>query len=439
MATPGPRPQADTGDALRVELQALVMDLAQAIVDRSDLDAAQDQLESFLGAVLAMGIEPPERDPTTIMQTSAIGTVLLSRVQPLLHQRLASLWDSKAQLDLDKAVDWVAGASHSLLMLVRFGTAMTRVINESGVVKSGRDFSFAGNSDFIPINEVIQLLGGGKHRGVLVLEKEDLELDIYFENSLITFISPHQLGRRILPAREGMPYKEVPATVATLADRNFGIETKPLAITLAEEGIIRKDDIKRVCRYLGTDTLFSFMREGTPLKYRYYRLGDLPEFALEHGMFMPCTPLLLEINKKIDDWLSMQKIFPYPDAVLEPAADLFQTLGSMNLDVVDLKVLTQLQEGLSANQLAAAVGMPLHEVYELLMRFARDGLLRPQCDASEFAEYLLTVEEDEQAGGTAAEAAAEVSEHADLGSALDSILGGGDDVGLAPSDSLKLN
>lgn len=368
--------------------------------------------------------------------TNEMRDVIFARLRRLLMQRFGDQTASRRVLAASDALHWLMGAIHSIDILEHFSTALTQVIARQASTHPERDFSFAGKTDFIPLSEVLQLLGGGKHRGVLVLERESETLDIYFENSVVTFLNPHQLSRRVLPARSGAPYREISNPLANKAEREYGISNKPMVVTLHEEGLIKSEEIRSLAFMLGCDTLFDFLREDAALAYRYYRLSDLPEFALEHGIFSPVTPILLEINKRLDDWHGLLRAFPDPDQPVIPADDMMQQIGGLSLSVMDLKILQYVQNGHSARTLGSKIGLPLHEVYHYLVRFAREGLVEVHCSAGTFADQILTLSEDASAVGASRTVAS--AEHESLSSALDSVLGDDDEPGsLRPSNRLR--
>ena len=104
-------------------------------------------------------------------------------------------------------------------------------------------------------------------------------------------------------------------------------------------------------------------------------MNELPAFAVQYNLRMPVTPLLLEGNKRLDDWRSLKTVFPDPDQKIEPVQDMISKISSLQLSVLEIKMLTQIDGGVTPRQLSPAMGLPLQDVYRHLIRFAKDGVL----------------------------------------------------------------
>jgi hypothetical protein len=330
------------------------------------------------------------------------------------------------------ATEVLLGTLISGQLLAEFADAVDRVILELG---SPRDYSFAGRADFISLEEVLQLLGGAKHRGRLSLEKPDNRLDIFLDNSSIAFLDPHRFIRRVLPVPDRMTYREISFELLEKAELRHAQEGVPIFMTLEAEGFLRKGEAREVMRQLGSEVLFDFLREQQDVAYTYRRLDQLPSFAVQHNLKVAVTPLLLEGNKQRDDWRGLSRAFPDPNQQLQPVADIFTRIGSMDLGVLEIKMLAQISNKATPRELVAAMGLPLQEVYHYLVRFAKDGVLVPSGGKETLGELAMTIEESVEIAWQALDAN---DDDIAVSSALDKVLGGFGDFGDTERDAANL-
>jgi len=197
------------------------------------------------------------------------------------------------------------------------------------------------------------------------------------------------------------------------------------------------------------------MREREPYAFYYKKLDALPDFATAHDLRLGVTSLLLEGSKQLDDWQQMLTIFPDPEAPLTAADDMFARMGDLALGVTEIKLLTQLGAETTPRSLVGSLGLPLFEVYQVLIRLSVEGILQTSGDLSAL-QGLDVDRREESVEETMQEAFAALDENDDESqrqSAIDRVFGGddsgdgalgaldrvlGEDDGQQPSDVLGL-
>jgi hypothetical protein len=172
-----------------------------------------------------------------------------------------------------------------------------------------------------------------------------------------------------------MRHREIPEAVITEAESRRAREGVPVMLSLTERGIFRKDELKDVMRTFGKEVLFDFMRESRPYAFYYRKLDVLPDFAEANDLRLGVTSILLEGSKQLDDWKQMLQVFPDPDAPLEPKADMFARMGDVALGVLEIKLLSQINGDTTPRSLVSVLGLPLYDVYHLLLRLSHEGIL----------------------------------------------------------------
>ena len=304
-----------------------------------------------------------------------LGELMFTRMRRGMHELLN---EGEAPLDANRAAEWVMGMLFSVSTLTDFAKAFDHALIQSSSV--GQDFNFAGRTDFISVEEVMQMLAAGKHLGCLSLETGGSRLDIYLADGRVFFLDPHTLTRRVLPGPDGLTFREIPEATVSEAEARRARESVPCILTLVERGVFGVDEQREVLRMFGKESLFDFMRETTPYAFYYRKLDALPAFAIENDLRLGVTSILLEGSKLVDDWQQMLTMFPDPDSPLEPKADMYAKMERAVLGALDIKLLSQLDGETTPRSLVSSLGLPLHDVYMMLIRLSREGILASSGD-----------------------------------------------------------
>ncbi|MEC7583408.1 MAG: DUF4388 domain-containing protein [Planctomycetota bacterium] len=296
--------------------------------------------------------------------------------------------------DEQRAAQWVMGALFSMTTLNEIAQAFDHALLQSA--HGNQDFNFASRTDFVSLEEVMQMLGTGKHTGCLSLEKADNRLDVYLHSGRVAFLDPHHMIRRVIPAEDVLHQREIPAEDIAAAEQHRGVDGDPVLLQLFEAGHFPFQEVRDVLRTFGREVLLDFMIGTEPFVFFFRRLEQLPRFVGEHDMRLGVTSLLLDISKTLDDWRQMQRWFPDADEPIMPSDDMFVGMADTALDVVQLKLVSQINGQVSPRQLVGLLGVPLFDVYQLLVQMAQDGIVRSPAGHVPAAGLQMTVEESMQ-------------------------------------------
>jgi hypothetical protein len=121
-------------------------------------------------------------------------------------------------------------------------------------------------------------------------------------------------------------------------------------------------------------------------------------------------------------------VFPDPDAALEPKADMFARMGSVPLGVMEVKLLAQINGDTTPRSLVSALGLPLYEIYQILIRLSKAGILSSPGDAEDLQGIDLGCGEG-TIQDSIKEAFAALDANDDMGerqSVIDRVFGSGD-------------
>ncbi len=395
------------------DLKARIGDLVDALVAK-DEERYESEFVHLLDRVRELVDRKRRMDGTKTDTRDFLGELLFTRLRRGMHLFLKSEEHVVAQ----RAAEWVMGVLFAVTTLSEFAKAFDQALIRAG--SGSHDFNFAGRTDFISVEEVLQMLSSGKHIGCLSLEKGDNRLDIYLRDGRIFFLDAHQMIRRVLPG-DSMRHREVPEAAVTEAQGLHAKQGVPILLTLHEKGHIRADELREVLRMFGKEVLFEFMRESEPFVFFYKKLDVLPAFAESNDLRLGVTSLLLEGSKQLDDWKQMLQVYPNPDMPIEPKSDMFARMGDVALSVLEIKLLSQINGDTTPRGLVAVIGLPLYEIYQILLKLSREGILAAPGGAAALSGITLSIEESMQEAFAALDANDDAEQRR---SAIDRVLGG---------------
>jgi hypothetical protein len=414
MSVPRQQP-ASANAAARAALKECIGNLVDALVDRNE-ERYEEEFVHTLARVRELVEKKLRMEGTKSDTRDLLGELLFTRLRRGMHQVVRG----KDEVSAQRAAEFAMGLLFSVSTLTEFARAFDQVLLQSK--SAAKDFNFAGRTDFISVEEVMQMLSAGKHLGCLSLEKADNRLDVYLKEGRIYFLDPHQPSRRVLPG-DSMRHREIPENVVTQAQAARAQGGPPVLLAVAEQGHVKKAELRETLRLFGKESLFEFMREAQPYAFYYRQLEQLPDFAEENDLRLGVTSILLEGSKQCDDWKQMLAVFPDPEAPLEPKADMFARMSDVALSVVELKLLSQINGDTSPRSLVAVLGLPLFEVYQLLIKLSSAGILAAPGGTAALHGSALSVEESMQEAFAALDANDDDQQRR---SALDRALGGDD-------------
>jgi len=355
-------PNADATE-LKVRIGAFV----DALVHHDDA-AYEEQFVHLLTCTRALVDRKLRMDGRKSDTRDVLGELMFTRLRQAMLQFVGA--DDARQAT--KAAAWAMGALCAVGTLQEFAKAFDESLLRASA--DARDFNFAGRTDFICVEEVLQMLAAGKHLGCLSLEKADNRLDIFLKDGRIVLLDPHHVVRRVLPG-DSMRHRELSEAMVHEAETRRVRDGVPALIALVELGACKPEESRELLRAFGKEMLFEFMREETPFLFSYRRLDALPANVEAHDIRVNVTAALLEGSKLNDDWKRLQQAFPDLDAPIEPCADMFARLANTPLSVLEIKLLSLVQGDTSPRAMVSRLGLPIFDVCEVLARLARLGIV----------------------------------------------------------------
>ncbi len=377
-----------------VDLSVQILETVEKMVTGTSEEAEKDY-EHLLERVRDLFQRKVRFESTPGETRDLLAEVLFSR----LRKGYAEFY-ARARLDHDptKAAEFLLGNVLAASAIAEFGRIVDRVLTEEAVP----DFDFAGRSGFITLDELLQLLGAGKHTGRLVLEKPSRRLDLWLKDGLIAFVDPLRLNQRLIHGKGQTKWREIPQELYDEANELRTAEDRPIFLTLVERGFLKEDEVKTQQRTTGADWIYDFLMAPKDCAFRYTACNEVPDYVVRFHAGLPVMPILLEGHKRIDDWKRIQRVFPDLDEAIEPAPDLLARIAETSLDAVEIKVLSLLDGKNGFRAIQEAVGLDDFNLGMMLVRFASDGILIPPGGPdSLFEDSDLSLEESLEAAAQA--------------------------------------
>ena len=199
-------PDPPTNGEVSAELEARIGAFVKALVEQED-EAYEAEFVHLMTRVRELVDRKLRMEGTKTDTRDFLGELMFTRLRRGMH-----LYVRENETSALKAAEWVMGFLFSVTTLSEFAKAFDQSLIRSA--SGAKDFNFAGRTDFISVEEVMQMLAAGKHLGCLSLEKGDNRIDIYLKDGRVFFLDPHHLTRRVLPG-DSMHHKEIPETAIT--------------------------------------------------------------------------------------------------------------------------------------------------------------------------------------------------------------------------------
>lgn len=252
-----------------------------------------------------------------------------------------------------------------------------------------RNCSFSGRTDFISIEDVLQMLAAGKHSGCLSIETVHDRVDVWLNEGRIAFLDPYRIERRQLPANDPGDLGQIDAEELEAARVGRTTHGKPLLLHLHENKQLRCEQLVDMLALCGKDSLFAMIRESDSRAFSFHSI-PLPAHAEQFDLCLGVTSALLEGSRLADDWSQIRRVFPDATTPVRALRGPETLAGDESVGPLTIRVAMELDGIKGPAAVASAVGLPLFDTCIELVRLARRGVVEPPGGA----DVLAAVEAD---------------------------------------------
>ncbi len=415
---------AEIEDIQSSSTEAKIVDLSARILEtvKSMLDVREGQAEKDFEHLLARVKDLFARRHSLTAPGGETKDMLVEVLFGRVTRGFGRFYDNARIMgDPQKAAEFLLGTVLTGAALAEFAHVIDRVLMEEGAAK---DYHLAGRADFISLDELLQLLAAGKHTGLLSLHSPQSRLDIFFKDGQIAFVDPHSLKQRMIAGRGLNRWREIPQDLLNEANEIRSTHRVPVLLTLRERGFFAEAGFGEQLRRIGTELIYTYFQDGKNCAFGYEAMDTLPDFVEENRSNIAIMPLLLEGHKRIDDWRRIRRVFPDLDEPIQPTENMIQCLGTLSLDVVEIKALTLVNGHNSFVDIVSATGLNSFDLGMMLVGFAREGVIIPPGGEDSLFDENLSFEESIEAASEALDAAEALEA---IPESLDSVFGPDED------------
>lgn len=224
-----------------------------------------------------------------------------------------------------------------------------------------------------PLDSVLRHLHDNRLTGELRLETGEETILAFLNQGETVFITTNH--PRNYCAGAVCDFQAVSHAAIGEAVRAQEEQSIPFFISLDDAGQLPPDaSLESLLNIQGQQCLARAFKSPA-LEVSFHPLKKLPAIAKQHACEIPLTQLLIVCYRMVDDWFTLEKVFPEMDAALAPTSEMEARLRDLALDASEAKVIAGMRGGLTASQLAAIVEMPTYELCRVLYRFIKLGMV----------------------------------------------------------------
>lgn len=350
------------------DLSLLLLQTVQQVIQRQE-EQAGESFQMLLERVEDLFLRKSDLKALKSETVGLLADLIQSRFRRGFKAVVRRDGDDPANL-----VSFLMGTVFTAGALGELAQALDRVILEKC---QPLDYTFAGKGHFIAVEEVLQLLATGHHKGVLVVEKPDNCVQLYIQHGHVAFVTPEKVTRRVIRGEGLKEYREIGVELAREAEERHDREGVPVYLTFLERGFFRECDFTAFLAEQGSELIYELIRESGECLYRWRSLDEVPDFVEKYDIKLPVLPILLEAHKQMDDWRMIRRIIPDMDTPIELSPNRFAAMAELALDASQIKILAMVGGETTVREMAEDAGIPPFEVACMLAEFAKVGIIVP--------------------------------------------------------------
>lgn len=229
-------------------------------------------------------------------------------------------------------------------------------------------------ASLVPVEAVLRHLQATGGTGELRLElPEEIVLLCYEQGEVVLITSNHP---RHYCSGAACDFQAVPHAVIGDAVRAQQEQSLPFFVTLKNAGHLPPDAaLDQLLREQGENCLRRAFK--TPQAVAGFTpLPRLSSTVRSCKQSFPLNQLLLVCYRTVDDWFTLEKLFPDMEAAIVPGPDFAAQAEGILLNTAESRLLDAIHPGQTIPTLAESTGMKPFEVCQILYRFIKLGLLQ---------------------------------------------------------------
>lgn len=256
-------------------------------------------------------------------------------------------------------------------------SAIAEIVARVDVAAFGDELpGLRGDLRVVPLAEVLQLLDAQDQSGVLVVERAEARVEMYFRRGRIDqatatgVAEEFLLGRFVLAA--GLMQR---AELETFLQSRAGGSPRLLGQQLIKLGHIGEDDLRGALTRQSSELVYECLRWRHG-RFRFAAGQELPPSAIDAALGLDVEAVLMEGYRRVDEWHLIERAIDNFDIVFLRNEDSVAQMGRGRLTRDELAVLELVNGKNTVKDIVRKSRMGSFEVSKMLYRLLSIKLVR---------------------------------------------------------------
>jgi DNA-binding response OmpR family regulator len=224
-----------------------------------------------------------------------------------------------------------------------------------------------------PLDAVLRHLNAGRLTGELRLETGEETILALLDKGEVVFITtnhPRNYCAGAVCDFQAVPHPEIGEAVRAQEEQSI-----PFFVSLDQAGHLPPGaNLDELLRCQGQKCLARAFK-APETNATFHPLKKLPAIAKQYRTEVSVNQLLLACYRMVDDWFTLEKVFPEMNACLAPSPELEDQCKDLVLEAGEAKAMEAIRPGQTVEQLARALNVKAFEVCRILYRFVKLGFV----------------------------------------------------------------
>jgi CheY-like chemotaxis protein len=247
------------------------------------------------------------------------------------------------------------------------------LVRASGMPASGAG-AIKCSWPLVALDAVLQHLHDTNATGELQLETDQETVLACVENGDVVLLTTNH--PRNYCAGAAFDFQAAPHAAIGEAVRAQEEHSVPFFVTLQQQGQFpAKLQLQDFLKTQGEKCLLRAFKSSA-LQITFWPLARLSPATRSYRSAIPLKQLLLACYRTVDDWFTLEKIFPSMDATLAHSIDYVEEIRELKLNAEETSLLQKVRNSRTLSEVAEAAQLKPYEVCRVLYRFIKLGLIR---------------------------------------------------------------
>ncbi len=229
--------------------------------------------------------------------------------------------------------------------------------------------ALSGDFATMPLPDLLQWLAYSQKTGILILSKNEIVKEIYFQSGKIVASSsndPREYFGQFLLSYGKLSEEQLLTAFSRQAQTGVKIGR-----ILVDEGILEEQEVQKFLRIKAEETIYDLFLWGEKGEFKFFNdaTGEGNAVPIE----MEVTSILMEGTRRSDEWERIRKVFPNSSVIVKVSAD------NLTKEVLDDPVFNRVVQILESPRRIADVCLAFHSndfaVYKTLFDLYSFGLI----------------------------------------------------------------